>query len=63
MVCVALYGVLELGWSASTVDPTMWTLIAVLAAAAAARHPTARPGDVGPVPLGRAAAPARDHSA
>jgi hypothetical protein len=37
MICVALYGLLELGWSASTVDPTMWTLIAVLAGAAASR--------------------------
>ncbi|HEY1739716.1 MAG TPA: hypothetical protein VGI86_13445 [Acidimicrobiia bacterium] len=61
MICVALYGVLELGWSASTVDPTMWTLIAVLAAAAAARSRTVEPVEAAPVPVGRAAARARNH--
>ncbi len=43
MICVLLYGLLELAWSASTVDPTTWTLIAVLAAATAARAGTGPP--------------------
>jgi hypothetical protein len=37
MVCVLVYGLLELAWNGATVDPTTWTLIAVLAASAAAR--------------------------
>jgi hypothetical protein len=34
MVCVLIYGLLEMAWNAATIDPTTWTLIAVLAASA-----------------------------